>query len=74
MAQLTLRDVSLKDHKLTDRVRRLRDVYFKSLPQICVERLRLLTMYHFQNGLFDKDRISTPEPRGRLWKRIFITT
>ncbi len=36
----------------------LRDKYFAAVPEMCIERPRLITQYHLQNGLFDKNKIS----------------
>ena len=58
MPQITLDDLSLKDHRLTPRVSHLKDIYFRAMPEICIERPWLITLFHLENGLFDKKRIS----------------
>ncbi len=58
MSQLTLQDLSLKDYGLTPRVSHLKDVYFRALPEICIERPRLLTRFHLETGFFNQKRIS----------------
>ena len=58
MAQITLEDLSLKDNDLTERVSHLKDIYFRAMPEMCIERPRLITRFHLDNGLFDKERIS----------------
>ena len=58
MAQITLNDISLKTYELTGRVSNLKKNYFKSLPQICTERPRLITHFHLKNNLLGKQRIS----------------
>ena len=58
MAQVTFNDLSLKDCNLTKRVSHLKDIYFRSMPEICIERPRLITRFYLDNGLFDKERIS----------------
>jgi len=58
MPQITLSDLSLKDYNLTPRVSHLRDIYFRAMPEICIERPRLVTRYSLDHGLFGKERIS----------------
>lgn len=58
MAEITLQDLSLKNCGLTERVTKLRDAYFKAVPEVCVERPRLITIYSLENKLFQKDGIS----------------
>jgi formate C-acetyltransferase len=58
MAQIRFNDLSLKDWNLTKRVSHLKDIYFRSMPEICIERPHLITRFYLDNGLFDKDRIS----------------
>ena len=47
-----------KEVDLTPRISRLRDVYFRALPEVCIERAHLVTKYSLSNGLFRKERIS----------------
>ena len=58
MAKITIGDLSLKDFKLTQRVSNLKDVYFKAMPEVCIERPRLVTKFSLGNGLLKKERIS----------------
>ena len=58
MAKVTLDDLSLRDYKLTDRVRNLKDIYFRAMPEICIERPRLVTKFHLEKDLLNKERIS----------------
>ncbi len=58
MPQITLSDVSLKDYDPTPRVSALKNVYFRAMPEICIERPRLVTHFSVDNNLFDKERIS----------------
>lgn len=58
MPQITLGDLSLKDCGLTDRVSRLKRIYFGAMPEICIERPRLITRYSLENDLFNQRRIS----------------
>jgi len=58
MPQITISDLSLKGYKLTQRVSDLKDIYFRAIPEICIERPRLITRFHLKNGLFEKKKIS----------------
>jgi len=58
MAQNMLNDLSPKGCNLTERVSHLRDIYFRAVPEICTERPCLITRFHLDNGLFNKERIS----------------
>ena len=69
MARITLEDLSLRDYELTPRVSYLKDVYFRAVPEICVERARLLTRYYRDHGLFEKDLISALE-KARAYRHI----
>ncbi len=51
-------DRSLRDVQLTPRVAALKEDYFRALPEVCVERARLVTEYHVRKGLLGKERIS----------------
>lgn len=57
MPQIT-KDISIKNYGLTARASALREAYFKAMPEICVERPRLITRFHVENGLLNKGRIS----------------
>lgn len=58
MAKITIKDLSLKDYKLTQRVSNLKDAYFRSMPEMCIERPILITRFHLEKNLLIKDRIS----------------
>jgi hypothetical protein len=47
-----------RDIHLTDRVLKLRQDYFRAVPEICIERPILVTNYGLQHHLFDQERIS----------------
>ena len=55
---VTLKDVSLKDYDLTDRVKDLKESYFRAVPEVCIERPRLITKYSLEYKLFERERIS----------------
>jgi formate C-acetyltransferase len=58
MPKVTLTDLSLGDYTLSPRLIGLRAAYFQALPEICVERPRLVTRFSIDHGLFTKERIS----------------
>ncbi|MFC1822095.1 pyruvate formate lyase family protein [Thermodesulfobacteriota bacterium] len=58
MAHMKLDDLSPEGCKPTERVSSLRKNYFRAVPEICTERPCLITRFHLENHLFDKDRIS----------------
>lgn len=58
MGQVTLGDIYLKQFDLTPRVKALKESYFKALPEVCIERPRLITRYSVEHGLFQQPRIS----------------
>ncbi|NVL92717.1 MAG: hypothetical protein HWN71_06725 [Desulfobacterales bacterium] len=69
MPQIRLNDLSLKDYDLTERVSNLRRIYFRAMPEICIERPRLITRFSLENGLFDKDRISILD-KARMYRYV----
>jgi formate C-acetyltransferase len=69
MAEITLEDLSLRDYGLTPHVSDLKDVYFKAIPEVCVERPRLLTRYYLDHGLFENDRVSVLD-KARAYRYI----
>lgn len=69
MSQITLSDLSLKEYGLTPRVSRLREVYFKAMPEMCIERPRLVTEFSLRQGLFNKSRISILE-KARMYRYV----
>jgi formate C-acetyltransferase len=66
---LTLKDLSLKDYDLTPRVKDLREIYFRAVPEICIERPRLITQYSLKNDLFARKRISILD-KARLYRYV----
>ncbi len=69
MPQITFDDLSLKDIGLTSRVSHLKDIYFRAMPEICIERPQLVTSFHLENGLFNKNRISILD-KARSYKYV----
>jgi len=69
MASITLQDISLKDYGLTERVKQLRSNYFRALPELCVERPRLVTRYSLDHGLFKNVRISILD-KAKLYRYV----
>jgi formate C-acetyltransferase len=69
MASIRLQDISLRDYGLTERVRQLRSNYFRALPEICVERPRLVTRYSLEHGLFNRNRISILD-KAKLYRYV----
>ena len=64
-----LEDLSLQKYALTPRVSRLKDAYFRAMPEICIERPRLATRFSLENGLFEQDRISVLD-KARLYRYV----
>jgi pyruvate formate-lyase/glycerol dehydratase family glycyl radical enzyme len=60
MTQVSLSDVSLPDVTLDGHpdLYDLRKAYFNAVPEVCVERPRLITQYHVDNGFLDKEGIT----------------
>ncbi|MCP4262368.1 MAG: hypothetical protein GY774_33435 [Planctomycetes bacterium] len=58
MPEIKLPDISLEDCGLTERVSHLRKIYFRAVPEMCIERPRLITRFALDNGLFNQERIS----------------
>ena len=71
MLKITLKDPSLKSKKydLTPRVQKLKDAYFRAMPEICVERPLRVTNESHAMGLFDKDKISILD-KARLYRKV----
>ena len=69
MALVTFGDVCLKEHDLTPRVEALKEAYFRAMPEICIERPRLITNYSLEHGLFQKERISILD-KARLYRHV----
>lgn len=58
MPRVTFEDISLKEYGLTERVSNLRKIYFKTVPEICIERPRLITRFTLDNHFFNQNSIS----------------
>jgi len=69
MALVTLKDISLKNQILTKRVQNLKTVYFRALPEVCIERPRLITRFCRENNLFGKERITGLE-KAKLYRFV----
>lgn len=69
MAHITLSDLSLKNHELTQRVSRLRKYYFDALPEMCVERPYMVTRYSLENGLLNKAKVSILD-KAKLYRHV----
>ncbi len=67
MSPVTLSDISLKGVGLTPRVRHLRDLYFRSIPEICTDRPELITT--FSTDLFEQRTISILD-KAKLYARV----
>ncbi len=59
----------LDNLKITDRVKNLRKIYFDAMPEICVERPRLVTKFYKNNILFGKERVSILE-KAKLYRYV----
>jgi formate C-acetyltransferase len=69
MPQISIRDLPLKEYNLTPRVSHLKAIYFRAMPEICIERPRLVTRFSLDNGLFDKKRITILD-KARLYRYV----
>jgi formate C-acetyltransferase len=66
---MSLQDISLRDYNLTERVLFLKDIYFRALPEMCIERPRLVTRYSIDHGLLVGERISILD-KARLYRFV----
>jgi uncharacterized protein (DUF362 family) len=69
MAPVPLPDTSLKGIDLTPRVRHLKDIYFRALPEICTERADLITKFSLANNLFKQRQISILD-KAKLYRYV----
>jgi len=71
MQQARQDDLSPKGCALTERIARMREIYFRAVPELCVERACLITQYHRENGLLDdgRDHISILE-KARAYRHV----
>ncbi len=67
--KITLADPSLKDCKMTPRVKGLKKAYFDAMPELCIDRPRLVTKFSRENNYFEKDRITGLE-KARLYRYV----
>ncbi len=64
-----LTDNSLKEVELTPRVRHLKDIYFRALPEICIERPGLITRFSDDNNFFKQRQISILD-KAKLYRHV----
>jgi len=69
MTKVTLKDLSLREQRLSQRVLELKQAYFRAVPEICCERPVLVTRFARQHGFFDKQRISALE-KARQYRHV----
>jgi formate C-acetyltransferase len=69
MSTITIRDLSLRDVKLTPPLEALREAYFQAVPEICSERPVLVTKFSREAGLFGRERITALE-KGQLYRKV----
>jgi pyruvate formate-lyase/glycerol dehydratase family glycyl radical enzyme len=69
MPPITLSDLSLAQHVLSPRVVALKDAYFRAMPEVCIERARLVTKASSDQGLFGKPRITCLD-KARLYRHV----
>jgi formate C-acetyltransferase len=69
MPQVTLNDPSPKGCNLTPRVIHLKGIYFRAMPEICIERPQLITRFSLENGLFNQKRISILD-KARMYRYV----
>ena len=62
-------DISLKDVCLTKRVLELRKDYFRAVPEICIERPKLITQFSLKHKLFGRERISILD-KARAYRHV----
>jgi pyruvate formate-lyase/glycerol dehydratase family glycyl radical enzyme len=62
-------DLSLQDYNLTPRADHLKDIYFRAMPEICIERPRLITRFSLDNGLFNQKKISILD-KARMYRYV----
>ena len=61
-------DRFFRDVSLTPRVSALKDVYFEAVPEVCIERARLVTEYHVDHGLLGGEQVLTEVVDRRAWR------
>ena len=69
MNHINLEDPSLTALQPTDRVKALRHAYFEAMPEVCLERVTVVTEFSRDHGLFKKDRIS-PLDKANLYRHL----
>jgi len=55
--------------RLTERVAKLREDYFKAVPEICIERPKLITQFSLQHNLLKQERISILD-KARTYRHV----
>ncbi|MBZ5655726.1 MAG: hypothetical protein LAO56_10665 [Acidobacteriia bacterium] len=66
---VTVQDLSLQEIALAPALQSLREAYFRAVPEVCVERPRLITQFSAEAGLFERERITSLE-KARLYRRV----
>lgn len=66
---IATQEVPLQEVKLAPALRALREAYFQAIPEVCVERPRLITKFSVEAGLFERERITALE-KARLYRRV----
>ncbi len=69
MTRVTIDDLSLRRCELTRELRRLRKDYFRAVPEICIERPKLVTQFSIEAGLFEQDKISILD-KAKIYRKI----
>ena len=69
MRPMTLAEGSSGKVEMTKRVCELRKAYFRAVPEICIERARLVTEYSLKNGYFAKERLSILD-KAKLYRYV----
>ncbi len=69
---MALDDNSLSDYGLPGRLSHLREVYFRAVPEICVERPLLITQFSRREGFFQRERISILD-KARTYRYVLET-
>jgi len=64
-----LGDCSLENIHLTERVSELRKDYFRAVPEICIERPRLITQFSLLHNLLSQERISVLD-KARTYRHV----
>jgi formate C-acetyltransferase len=69
MALVTIDDTSLKSYELSQELKQLRKDYFRAVPEICIERPKLVTQFSIEAGLFEQEKISILD-KAKIYRNI----